>query len=142
MLWLIPAAAVAFGVMLIVAAARSQSSDRRFAADARRATGTVVGMRRIGGGDARDEAFPIVRFELPDGRAVEAQSRYGSRPAPASEGDTVSVLYDPRDPRRVQIGEVKATGVFLNALLGVVGGGLVVFGLMFGAILYLIRDAI
>src|SRR4051794_18489947 len=142
MLWLIPAAAIAFGVMLIVTASRSQKSDRRFARDARRATGTVTGLRRIGGGEARDDLFPIVRFELPDGRTVEAQSRYGSRPAPAEEGDSVTILYDPADPSRIELPGAKGTGVLLNALLGVVGGGLLIFGLVFGAILYLIRDAI
>jgi hypothetical protein len=84
------------------------------------------------GGDSQDmpSYFPVVAFDLPDGRRVESEVMVGARPAPARVGATVEVRYDPADPRRVVLAHGMATprvaGCFATGL-GVVLGGVGVF---------------
>ena len=47
----------------------------------------------------------LLRFPLPDGRIVEAESMGASKLAPAQPGETVAVRYDPQDPTRVDLAE-------------------------------------
>jgi hypothetical protein len=138
MLFLIPAVFLVVGAALIVAAARMRRGDRRFGSVAERATGTVTGVRWRGGNTP--SAFPIVRFTLPDGRAIEAQSGYGARTAPR-EGSVVDVLYDPDDPTRIELAGARATGTFLAVVLGFMGAGFLGLGAVLALIFYALRDA-
>jgi len=139
MLFLIPAAFLVLGGALIVAAARMRRGDRSFARTAERATGTVIGVRWRGGDTP--SAFPLVRYTLPDGRTVEAQSGYGGRTAPP-EGSAVDVLYDPADPARIELAGGRATGTFLAVILGFMGAGLLGLGAVLALIFYALRDAV
>src|SRR3954447_13614491 len=141
MVFLIPLALAAVGVALVVAGVRSQRETTRFTAAARRTTGVVTGLRRHSGGDARPSVFPVVRFSLPDRRTVEAESRYGAQPPPAREGETVSVLYDPADPTRMQLDHAEGAGRFYSALLVFLGAGLAGLGLLVAVVFYLLRGA-
>jgi hypothetical protein len=58
--------------------------------------------------------YPVVRFALPDGRVVEAQTVYGADPAPTRPGRTEPVRYDRDDPTRVML----ARGVTQAGMLG------------------------
>src|SRR3954469_3415152 len=138
MLFLIPAAFLVLGAALIVAAARMRRGDRRFGRTAARATGTVVGVRWRGGDTP--SAVPVVRFTLPDGRAIEAQSGYGARTAPP-EGSTVDVLYDPNDPTRFELPGARATGAFLAVVLAFTGTGLLGLGAILALVFYALRGA-
>jgi hypothetical protein len=139
MLVLIPAGFLIFGAALIVAAARMRRGDRRFAQAAERARGTVVGVRWRGGNHT-PSAFPVVRYTLPDGRTVEAQSSYGARRA-VPEGTAVDVLYDPANPQRIELAGSGATGTFLAVLLGFMGAGFLGLGAILALIFYALRDA-
>jgi hypothetical protein len=139
-LFLVPLACALLGLGLIWAAVRMRRSDRRFQRAARQARGTVVGARwRGGGGETAPHAFPVVRYDLPDGRTIEAQSSYGGRTAPP-EGSTVTVLYDPADPARVELEGGHATGTFLAVLLGFIGAGIFFLGAFGTLILLAIED--
>jgi hypothetical protein len=142
MLFLVPLASALLGLGLIWAAVSIRRGDRRFARRARQATGTVIGARwRGGGGQTAPNAFPVVRFSLPDGRTIEAQSSYGRRTA-VPEGATVSVLYDPADPTRIELEGSRATGTFLAVLLGLIGAGFLGLGAVGTLILVAIRDTL
>jgi hypothetical protein len=138
MLFLIPAAFLVLGAALTVAAARLRRGDRRFGRTAERATGTVIGVRWRGGDTP--SAFPVVRYTLPGGRTVEAQSGYGGRTAPP-EGSAVDVLYDPKDPARIELEGARGTGMFLAVVLGVIGAGFLGLGALLALIFYALRDA-
>jgi hypothetical protein len=141
-LFLVPLAFALLGLGLIWAAVSIRRGDRRFARNARQATGTVVGARwRGGGGETAPSAFPVVRFTLPDGRTIEAQSSYGARRA-VPEGATVTLLYDPAEPTRVELEGSSSSGTFLAVILGFIGAGFFCLG-SFGTLLLLaIRDAL
>lgn len=66
--------------------------------------------------------FPVVRFTLPDGHEVETEVMSGSNPAPAHTGETVTVLYDPRQPTRARIDGFWADGTLVvGALVSAAG---------------------
>ncbi|RDJ93822.1 DUF3592 domain-containing protein [Lacticaseibacillus rhamnosus] len=46
---------------------------------------------------------PTVEFTTADGTKVTATSPFGTNPRPGHEGDTVTVLYDPRNPQRMRV---------------------------------------
>jgi Protein of unknown function (DUF3592) len=140
-LFLVPLAFALFGLGLVWAAFSIRRGDRRFARHARQTTGTVIGARwRGGGGETAPSAFPVVRFELPDGRTIEAQSSYGGRTA-VPEGATVTVLYDPAEPTRIELEGGRATGTFLAVILGFIGAGFFCLGAFGTLVLLAIRDA-
>lgn len=73
---------------------------------------------------------PVVRFALPDGRVVEAETTVGSNPVPARPGDRVEVRYDPREPRRVNLAHGPAQPGTLGLLLTVLGLAMTGVGLL------------
>lgn len=79
-----------------------------------------------------DDGFwlPVVRFTLPDGRVVEAETLTGSMPAPARVGERVEVHYDPADPQRVNLARGLAQPGNLGCLTTALGAGLVGTGLL------------
>ncbi len=48
--------------------------------------------------------YPVVRFRAADGREVETRTMMGTSFRRVREGDSVTVLYDPDDPTRAQLG--------------------------------------
>jgi hypothetical protein len=126
MLIVIPLLVMAIGAGLLWLAARLRRGER-VSPSARRAVGTVVALRRRG---EPASAFPVVRFELPDGSTVEAQGTWGSRPARHREGDRLEILYDPRDPTRIHLAGESASGAFLAVALAVAGAGFLALGVL------------
>lgn len=74
---------------------------------------------------------PVVRFALPDGRRVEAETLVGAHPAPARTGQRVTVRYDPEDPRRVVLADGMAGAGSVGCFRTAFGIGLVAVGLFF-----------
>lgn len=91
-----------------------------------------------------DDGFwlPVVRFTLPDGRVVEAETMTGSMPAPAQVGERVEVRYDPEDPRRVNLARGLAQPGNLGCMTTVLAGGLVGVGLLVIAVWFLLTQVI
>jgi hypothetical protein len=137
MLVVIPLALVAIGAGLIWLAYRLRHGADRFALVARPASATVVSLHWRG---HPADAFPVLRFHLPGGELVEAESSWGSRPARLKEGDRVEILYDPRDPTRVRLPGEKAAGAFLMVALTLAGLGFLGLGVLLGLLLYALEQ--
>ena len=81
-------------------------------------------------GERQRAWYPVVRFALPDGQVVEAQTVYGADPAPTRPGRTEPVRYDPEDPTRV----VLARGATRPGTLGWMFTALGVAGILAGLV--------
>jgi hypothetical protein len=141
---LIPLAFVAFGVLFAVIGIRNQRAGTRFTRSADQASAEVTDLRSraVGHGtDSNIAYFPVVRFQLPDGRTVETETSTGnnwSRPKP---GTPVDVLYDPENPTDVRIaGQVG--GTLLNGFMIVFGVVFALVGVGFFAVLQAFSDAL
>jgi len=103
----------ALGGLFVRNARRGRSSGAAFLRSAATTRAQVVDMREKYRPRADSEQmpayFPVVAFDLPDGRRVESEVMIGARPAPARIGATVEVRYDPADPRRVVLAHGMAT---------------------------------
>jgi Protein of unknown function (DUF3592) len=89
---------IAFGAHVIRTARRLREAGQRV-------PGVVVRLRwdpsESGQGPGR--FYPVLRFQTLDGTVIEAESDLGSYPAPAREGQPVTVVYDPAKPRRARL---------------------------------------
>jgi hypothetical protein len=107
-------------------------SARRFRSRAARARGVVMDneWRVAGGTTGTALAFPVVRFDTPQG-TVETRSTHGQRPPRFQAGDPVEVLYEPGDPENARV-ETAATRMLLPTIFVVVGTsvGLIGCGLL------------
>jgi hypothetical protein len=73
---------------------------------------------------------PTVQFTTAAGAHVTATSPFGANPRPGHVGDTVTVLYDPRDPRRVRVETQSRWVGCLEAAFMLLGGGLAALGIV------------
>src|SRR4051794_13446489 len=136
---LLPLVFPVIGILVIVSGIRSLRAALRFQRKAQQAPGTVTELRWEWTSDGADNsssasAFPVVRFTLPDGRMVEAQTAFGSNPPPAREGQAVTVLYDPDDPTYVRLPGFMRSGHFTGVLTIVIGAVFVVLGSLIGSV--------
>lgn len=138
--------AVAAGLFFGSRGLRQRSEAADFTATAATATAEVTDLRLRHQRYNRqhDDGFwvPVVRFALPDGRVVEAETMTGSMPAPARVGDRVEVRYDPDDPRRVNLARGPAQPGNLGCLTTVLAAGLVGVGLLVVAGWFLLTQVI
>ena len=130
---LVPVGFVLIGSLLAWLGIRSRRDLRRFKRRARRAEALCVRLItewRSGHGDDAPSPihYPVVRFRLPDGREVETRTAWGSSPAPAREGATCTVLYDPQRPEVARVEGFWGDGTLVHTLLVVVGSGVALFG--------------
>lgn len=141
---LIPLVFVAFGVLFAVLGVRNQRSNLRFTRSASQASAQVTDLRMRSIGPRSDSSiayFPVVRFDLPDGRTVEAETSTGtswSRPKP---GTPVEVLYDPQNPADVRIAG-KVGGALMNGFMIVFGVIFALFGLAFLVVFQAFADTL
>ena len=111
-------------------AARAQGTIVDFDA---RVPGTIRGPGGIGfgGSPGGDMVYmPTVEFTTADGTPVRATSHIGTNPRPGKVGQTVTVMYDPRNPQRVRVGSVKRTAGCLEVAFLVFGGGVAALGIV------------
>lgn len=138
--------AVAAGLYLGVRGRRQRAAASAFTATARTASAEVTDLRLRHQRYNRehDDGFwlPVVRFTLPDGRVVEAETLTGSMPAPARVGDRVEVRYDPDDPRRVNLARGFAQPGALGCLTTALAAGLVGVGLLVVAGWFLLTQVV
>jgi hypothetical protein len=143
-LFLIPVVFVFAGALFVVVSVRSRRSDRRFLATTQRASGVVTGIHweRPRSYDAQShaaQAYAELRFTLPDGRVIDTTSDYGTPRPVAAEGETVTVLYDPRNPQQARVEGHAATPAFFTGCFVIFGTFFVVAGLVTAVVLYLAR---
>lgn len=124
---LIPVGFVAMGLFFAWLGLRSRRAIKSFKARAQRTNGEVTELRRHYSRSSTSDGadgpvfHPVVRFALPDGREVEAESLSGSNPAPAKVGATVEVLYDPADPTRFRLEGFWVDGTVVHVIFVVLG---------------------
>jgi Protein of unknown function (DUF3592) len=142
---LVPVIFVVVGFGIVFASARGLARASRFERTAQRTRGLVTSVRwkhasATSSSSSSRVAYPVLRFELPDGRTVEVESTFGSNPPPAREGDTVNVLYDPADPTDARQEGFLGSGR-VAAIVGlVIGIAFVVMGSLITGVFYLARD--
>jgi hypothetical protein len=94
------------GLVLLGVGIALAISTAGFQASAERADGTVVALTERtstnSSGRRSTEWYPTVEFTV-DGRVYSFDSSVGTNPPGYTEGDTVSVAYDPDDPSDAQI---------------------------------------
>jgi Protein of unknown function (DUF3592) len=121
------------GVLLVGAGIVVARANRGFDRRALRAPGHVTGVRWEPVGPAGDRmitGFPELRFTLPDGREVETVARSGTTFEAMKEGEAVTVLYDPADPRQARVDSrtAAAGSTAVAVALMAIGGACVLIG--------------
>ena len=125
------------GPFLVVRGIRSIRTDSAFQRRALGAQGVVTQIRW----DHRGEdstSYPVVRFNLPDGRTVEASATEGAAPGRGSEGDFVNVLYDPENPTDIRIAGFLGSGKMGGVVMIVMGAMFFFMGIFIGSIFALV----
>jgi hypothetical protein len=89
---------LAVGSFAILVAMLEWRRERRLRAVGERTDGVVTSLRWSG-----TKAFPVFRFQTPDGHIVAVKGQFGSSPPMYRDGDPVRVLYDPADPQNARI---------------------------------------
>lgn len=137
------AALAGFGLVFVFVGLIIRTSAGGFRGGAR-AEGTIVGFdARVPGTMRGPDGFgfggspgggmvymPTVEFTTADGTPVRATSHIGTNPRPGKVGQTVTVMYDPRNPQRVRVGSVKRTAGCLEMAFLVFGGGVAALGIV------------
>jgi hypothetical protein len=92
------------GLLLLLGAAWTVSSTRIWIAHAIEVPGSVIEMVRMRDSDNTGYLFaPVVRFKTLQGNTVDFESGLRSNPPAYRTGQSVSVLYDPDEPRSAAI---------------------------------------
>jgi hypothetical protein len=121
------------GGLVALGGIRSLRASRAFEQVAQHADGELVDVRyeTVGSpGDSSRRSIPVVRFTLPDGRAVQTEARMGSGSGFKFKGSEVTVLYDPADPRRARIeGFMAGSGQWVAGCMATVGLFFLLIGL-------------
>jgi len=130
---LVPVGFALLGALALWFSIHQRRAVQGFKARAARASGVCTSVRSQVMGTVGDPTvlyFPVVRFTLPDGREVEAETAVGTSPPAAQAGQHVTVLYDPDRPTSIRLEGFRADGTLVHAVFGVIGGVFLVFGLL------------
>ena len=125
------------GPVLVYRGVVSLRTDSRFQRTAQRAVGVVTQVRRDHTGNTSYD-YPVVRFNLPDGRTVEAAAVQGAAPGRGSEGDRVDLLYNPENPTDIRIAGFMGSGQMGGIVLIIMGVMFVLMGVGIGSIFLLV----
>jgi hypothetical protein len=107
------------GLCLLVVSVLLFLNTRRFINSSARATGTVVSHNTSRSSDGDISYYPVISFQTQDGRTIEFQSGAGSSSRSPAVGQTVELLYDPRNPQSAEInsfGSLWLAPLILSAL--------------------------
>lgn len=122
------------GGLLMVLGVFGAIRTARFAAHAVETMGTVVRLTESRNNDGGTMYTPVVTFQVPDGREITFTESYSQNPPSHQEGDTVEVLYAPKNPRDATIkgfgsqwfGSTLLCG--MGVLFAGIGGGVMLAG--------------
>ena len=117
------------GLTMLAGALYWFQTTRAFVAAAALAQGIVIDLE-ASRSDNSTTWRPVVRFNLPEGRAIQFSSNVSSNPPSYRKGEQVEVLYQPSQPDKAKI----------NSFGPLWGGPLIVGGL--GAVFFLIGAGI
>lgn len=139
------AALTGFGLLFVLVGVIIRTSSRGFRG-AVRTQGTIVafdsrvpGAFRLSGSGLRFGSsvastqmvyMPTVEFTTADGTQVRATSNIGMSPRPGHVGDTVPVLYDPRNPQKVRVQSGKAMMTCMEVGFMLLGGAVAALGIV------------
>ncbi len=116
-------AVLGFGMLIVGGVLLTSSWD--LLASGARAEGRVIDLeyRRSDDGGSY---YPVVRFRSAGGEEITLRSRVGTSPPAFSEGEAVTVLYDPRDPYAGKIDSFSQLwfGPLMLGLMGSIFGGI------------------
>lgn len=128
------------GAVLLGIGIRALVRARRFQRRARRANAVVTRLNWKSTTQTKHVAFPVLRFELPDGRTIEAEAQTGTNPAPAEEGQPVVVLYEADDPTIVRLAGLQGSGQLGAGIMIAAGAGAIVIGTFVGLLFALLGN--
>ena len=95
---------IPIGALLVLGAAWTAISTKTWISHAVEVKGSVIEMVRMRDSDNTGYLFaPVVRFQTVEGNTVEFEYGLRSNPPAYRTGQTVSVLYDPGEPRSAAI---------------------------------------
>jgi hypothetical protein len=124
---------IPLGLLLLLGAAWTVSSTRTWLAHAVEVEGKVIEMVRTRDRENTTYLFaPVVRFQTVEGATVEFESMVRSNPPGYRTGQTVTVFYDPDEPRSAAIKGFFSLWMmpmilgFIGSVFLVVGTGMVV----------------
>jgi hypothetical protein len=124
---------IPLGLLLLLGAAWAVSSTKTWLAHAIEVEGKVIEMVRMRDSDNTGYLFaPVVRFKTVEGNTVEFESGLRSNPPAYRTGQTVSVFYDPDEPRSAAIKGFFSLWLmpmilgFIGSVFLIVGTGMVV----------------
>jgi len=119
---------IPIGLLLVLGAAWAVWSTKAWIAHSVEVQGKVVEMVRMRDSDNTGYLFaPVVRFQTVEGRSVEFESSLRSNPPGYRTGQTVSVLYDPEEPRSAAIKGFFSLW-FMPIILGFIGSVFLIVG--------------
>lgn len=75
--------------------------------------------------------YPVVRFRAADGREVETRTMMGTSFRRVRDGDPVTVLYDPDDPTRAQLGRSGGMVIVIGVAHCLLGAAFCVLAFLF-----------
>lgn len=139
---------LAIGLIFFVVGWIIRRTSRHFRGPAEHAQGTIVGFdtstpgaMRVPGSRVRVSTWtnfagsgplyrPTVEFTTAEGTQVTATSPFGTNPRPGHVGDSVTVLYDPRNPQRIRVETQSRWVGCMELAFMLFGGGLAALGIL------------
>jgi hypothetical protein len=98
------------------------TKNYEFVNSAQKTSATVIRLDVVHDSTSREDLYrPVFAFSL-DGRTIEFPSQSSSRPAGFQEGETVDILYNPKNPKDAKVNSFDALwlGVIVALFLGLV----------------------
>lgn len=137
----------AFGLIFLLVGGIIRRTGHSMRGPTERAQGTIVGFNdtppppaQLPGTPIRTRTWwgisggklyrPTVEFSTADGIQVTATSPIGTNPRPGNVGDAVTVVYDPRNPRRVRVETHRGPAGCLAIGFMLIGGALAALGIL------------
>ena len=112
------------GVVLVFYSIKRLLETIVFLRTARRAPGRVVRHEPSSNSDGQRMFIPVFEYRLPEGRPLYYRSPVASNPPAYDVGQTVEMLYLPKNPARVKVNSF--TGLWLvTAICAVLGVSLI-----------------
>jgi hypothetical protein len=115
------------GLGLLIASLFIFLNTRSFINSSARATGTVVAHVSVKSSGGDTTYAPVITFRTPDGQTIEFKSQTSSSSRSPAVGQTVEVLYNPRNPQEASVNSFSSLWL-LPIILSGLGAGFFIIG--------------